>query len=55
MRYLNHQNGQYYTLYQTAYPEALGKLESEESLFKDGYLVRVWREKDLLLGLAGPE
>lgn len=55
MRYLNRKNGQYYTLYQTAFPPELNTLEREKSVYKDGNLVRVWHEKDLLLGLAGPE
>lgn len=55
MRYLNQKNGQYYTLYQTVYPKALGELDVDRVVYKDGNLIRVWREKDLLLGLAGPE
>lgn len=55
MRYRNRQNGQLYTLYETSLRSQVKGLDGEHKAFKDGTIVRVWREKDLLLGLAGPE
>ncbi len=43
--------GNVYTLYQTQYSETLAKLSESEHVV-DGVKVKVWREKDMVFGLA---
>jgi hypothetical protein len=54
MKVLNKKNGKTHTFYQVPYPKGLrGSSDKPFEIYVDGAQIQLWREKGLLLGLAG--
>ena len=54
LRIMNTNSGKFYTLYEANLPDKLESKKVSESYEKAGSYVKVWDEKGLLMGLAGP-